>query len=84
MGAPDRTVALFDSYPSDAWRDEPGTRSGGLRLRALLAIAGYDPDAHRDLDTRDAVVEFPRCGDSALRCRRGCWTGWCTVTGTTA
>ena len=59
------TVALFDSYPSDAWRDEPEP-DPVTALRALLAIAGYDPDAHRDLDTRDAVVEFLRRGDSAL------------------
>lgn len=58
-------VAMLDSYPSDAWRNEPEPDPVAA-LRALLAIAGYDPDAHRDLDTRDAVIDFLRQGDTAL------------------
>lgn len=58
-------VAMLDSYPCDAWRDEPEPDPVAA-LRALLAIAGYDPEAHRDLDTREAVVAFLRRGDSAL------------------
>lgn len=58
-------VALLDSYPADAWRDEPEP-DPVTALRALLAIAGYDPEAHPDLDTREAVVAFLRAGHSAL------------------
>ncbi|KGJ05637.1 enterobactin synthase [Paracoccus halophilus] len=58
-------VAMLDSYPCDAWRNEPEPDPVAA-LRALLAIAGYDPEAHRDLDTREAVIEFLRQGDSAL------------------
>ncbi|RDW12032.1 alpha/beta fold hydrolase, partial [Paracoccus thiocyanatus] len=58
-------VAMLDSYPSDAWRDEPEPDPAAA-LRALLAIAGYDPEAHRDLDSREKVVAFLRRGDSAL------------------
>ena len=65
MGRRLGTLALLDSYPSDAWRDEPEPDPVAA-LRALLAIAGYDPEAHRDLGTREAVVEFLRRGDSAL------------------
>jgi len=58
-------VAMLDSYPCDAWRDEPEPDPAAA-LRALLAIAGYDPEAHRDLDSREKVVAFLRRGDSAL------------------
>ncbi|WP_288947620.1 amino acid adenylation domain-containing protein [uncultured Paracoccus sp.] len=65
MGREPGLVAMLDSYPCDAWRDEPEPDPVAA-LRALLAIAGYDPEAHRDLDTREAVVAFLRQGDSAL------------------
>lgn len=65
MGRKPGLVALLDSYPADAWRHEPEP-DPVTALRALLAIAGYDPEAHRDLDTREAVVAFLRRGDSAL------------------
>lgn len=58
-------VAALDSYPADVWRDEPEPDPVAA-LRALLAIAGHDPDAHRDLDTREKVVAFLRAGDTAL------------------
>ena len=58
-------VAALDSYPADVWRDEPEPDPVEA-LRALLAIAGHDPDAHRDLDTRAKVVTFLRAGDTAL------------------
>ncbi|WP_207099493.1 non-ribosomal peptide synthetase [Paracoccus shandongensis] len=58
-------VAALDSYPADVWRDEPEPDPVAA-LRALLAIAGHDPDAHRDLDTRPKVVAFLRAGDTAL------------------
>lgn len=58
-------VAALDSYPCDVWRAEPEPDPVAA-LRALLAIAGHDPDAHRDLDTRQKVVAFLRAGDTAL------------------
>jgi len=58
-------VALLDAYPSECWRAEPEP-TPVMALRALLAIAGYDPDAHPELDSRDAIVDFLRRGDSAL------------------
>ncbi|MFC3628004.1 amino acid adenylation domain-containing protein [Paracoccus angustae] len=58
-------VAALDSYPADVWRDQPEPDPVAA-LRALLAIAGHDPDAHRDLDTRPKVVAFLRAGDTAL------------------
>ncbi|WP_226935092.1 non-ribosomal peptide synthetase [Pseudogemmobacter faecipullorum] len=65
MGRDTGLVAMFDSYPTDVWRDEPEPDPVAA-LRALLAIAGYDPEAHRDLDSRDKVVAFLRAGDTAL------------------
>ncbi len=65
MGRQVGLVALLDAYPADAWRAEPEPDPVAA-LRALLAIAGHDPEAHRDLDTRDKVVAFLRAGDSAL------------------
>lgn len=58
-------VAMLDSYPCDAWRNEPEP-DPVTALRALLAIAGHDPDAHRDLTTRETVVDFLRQGGGAL------------------
>lgn len=65
LGLPVGLVAALDSYPSDVWRAEPEPDPVAA-LRALLAIAGHDPDAHRDLDTRPAVVAFLRGGRTAL------------------
>jgi len=58
-------VALLDSYPSECWRAEPEP-SETEALRALLAIAGYDPHDYPELVTRDGIVEFLRRGDSPL------------------
>lgn len=58
-------VAALDSYPADAWRDEPEPDPVAA-LRALLAIAGHDPEAHRDLDSRDKVVAFLRATETTL------------------
>ncbi|MCL4067272.1 amino acid adenylation domain-containing protein [Pseudomonas sp. GX19020] len=65
MGRETGLVALLDSYPTDVWRDEPEPDPAAA-LRALLAIAGHDPEAHRDLDSRDKVVAFLRAGHSAM------------------
>ncbi|WP_233588881.1 non-ribosomal peptide synthetase [Falsigemmobacter faecalis] len=64
-GARAGMVALLDSYPADVWREEPDPDPVAA-LRALLAIAGHDPEGHQDLDTRAKVVAFLREGDSAL------------------
>ncbi|NGM45900.1 amino acid adenylation domain-containing protein [Rhodobacter sp. SGA-6-6] len=64
-GRPPGMVALLDSYPAEAWRAEPEPDPVAA-LRALLAIAGHDPEAHRDLDTRAKVVAFLRAGDTAM------------------
>ena len=58
-------VVLLDSYPADAWRDAPAP-DPVQALRALLAIAGLDPDAHQELDSRDKVAAFLRGSETAL------------------
>ncbi|MFT3690097.1 amino acid adenylation domain-containing protein [Paenirhodobacter sp.] len=58
-------VALLDAYPAECWRAEPEPDPVAA-LRALLAIAGQDPEAHPELDTRAAVVGFLRQGGTAL------------------
>ncbi|RRD65212.1 amino acid adenylation domain-containing protein [Comamonadaceae bacterium OH2310_COT-174] len=58
-------LALLDAYPADAWRAEPEP-SPIQALRALLAVAGYDPEGHPELDTQDKVIAFLRQGDTAL------------------
>lgn len=58
-------IALLDAYPADVWRDEPEP-TPMQALRALLAIAGLDPEGHPELTTRDAVVDFLRRSDTAL------------------
>ena len=59
------SLVLLDAYPSECWRGEPEPDPVAA-LRALLAIAGYDPDGHPELDTRARIVAFLRRGDSAL------------------
>lgn len=58
-------VALLDAYPADCWRGEPEP-TPQQALRALLAIAGHDPEGHPELDTREKLIAFLRTGDSAL------------------
>lgn len=58
-------VALLDAYPAEVWRAEPEPIPIQA-LRALLAIAGYDPDAHPELDTQAKLIAFLRQGDTAL------------------
>ena len=68
LGQMDRSVglvALLDSYPADCWRAEPEPDPVAA-LRALLAIAGEDPEAHPELTTRAAVIAHLRQSDTAL------------------
>lgn len=58
-------LTMFDAYPSDCWRAEPEPDEAAA-LRALLAIAGHDPDQHQDLTSREAIIAFLRQGGSAL------------------
>lgn len=58
-------LAVLDAYPSDCWRAEPEPDAGAA-LRALLAVAGYDPQQHAELATREAIVAFLRAGGSPL------------------
>jgi enterobactin synthetase component F len=58
-------LVLLDAYPSECWRAEPEPDPVAA-LRALLAIAGHDPEAHPDLDSRERIVAFLRRGGSAL------------------
>ncbi len=58
-------VALMDAYPAECWRAEPEPDPVAA-LRALLAIAGHDPEAHPELDSRAAVVGFLRQGGTPL------------------
>lgn len=58
-------LVLLDAYPSECWRAEPEPDAVAA-LRALLAIAGHDPDAHPELDSRERILAFLRRGGSAL------------------
>ncbi|MEC7761591.1 MAG: amino acid adenylation domain-containing protein [Pseudomonadota bacterium] len=58
-------VALLDSYPSACWRDQPEP-GPDMALKALLAIAGHDPDAHPELERRDQILGFLRDHDDPL------------------
>ncbi|HEL4266307.1 TPA: enterobactin synthase subunit F [Stenotrophomonas maltophilia] len=58
-------LVLLDAYPSECWRAEPEPDAIAA-LRALLAIAGHDPDAHPELDSREHILGFLRRGGSAL------------------
>ncbi|KMK66995.1 non-ribosomal peptide synthetase [Puniceibacterium sp. IMCC21224] len=62
LEAAGRTVgalALLDAYPSENWRNAPEPDAVAA-LKALLAIAGEDPDAHPELRTPEAVLGFLR------------------------
>ncbi|MDI9273549.1 amino acid adenylation domain-containing protein [Stenotrophomonas sp. PFBMAA-4] len=58
-------LVLLDAYPSECWRAEPEPDAIAA-LRALLAIAGHDPDAHPELDSRERILAFLRRGGSVL------------------
>lgn len=66
IGAAVGLVALLDSYPCDVWRGEPDPGEDGA-LKALLAIAGHDPDRLPALAlNRASVLAFLRATDSPL------------------
>ncbi|GAB4071589.1 amino acid adenylation domain-containing protein [Ancylobacter sonchi] len=66
QGAEVGVVALLDAYPSDCWRAEPEPAPDAA-LKALLAIAGHDPDRLPGLAlSRASVVAFLRASDSPL------------------
>ena len=59
-------VAMLDAYPTDCWRDEPEPQEGDA-LKALLAIAGHDPDRLPALAlNRASVIAFLRATNSPL------------------
>ncbi|CAA0105347.1 Dimodular nonribosomal peptide synthase [Starkeya nomas] len=66
LGAAVGVVAMLDSYPADVWRGEPDPGEDGA-LKALLAIAGHDPDRLPALAlNRASVLAFLRASDSPL------------------
>ena len=55
-----RTLAMLDSYPCDRWRNQPPPDEAAA-LKAILLIAGFDPDALPALVlTRASVIQFLR------------------------
>lgn len=65
-GAQVGLLAMLDSYPCEVWRAEP-LPAPGAALKALLYIAGHDPEQMGDLPlTREAVVGFLRGQGHAL------------------
>ena len=64
-GAKVGLMAMLDSYPAECWRAEPDPDPVDA-MRALLAIAGYDPTQYPELRSRAAIVAFLKAGDSAL------------------
>ncbi|MBT9384538.1 amino acid adenylation domain-containing protein [Pseudooceanicola sp. CBS1P-1] len=52
-------LVLLDAYPSECWRNEPEPDEGAA-IRALLAIAGHDPDAYPHLVSRTEILGFLR------------------------
>jgi enterobactin synthetase component F len=58
-------MAMLDSYPAECWRAESEPDPVDA-LRALLAVAGYDPTQYPDLRSRAAILAFLKAGDSAL------------------
>jgi enterobactin synthetase component F len=65
LGLEPGLVAMFDSYPSECWRAE-AEPTEAQAIRSLLSIAGYDPEDHPQLVTREAILGFLRAGDSPL------------------
>ncbi len=60
------TIAILDAYPSDAWRNReaPGPDA---TYKALLYIAGYDPDGLHDVNlSEEGVIGFLRRSGHAL------------------
>src|SRR5690606_38051587 len=59
LGARVDMLAMLDAYPCDRWRDQPPPDEE-TALRALLLIAGHDPDALPDTpaDTRAPLTRL--------------------------
>jgi len=53
------TLAMLDSYPSDRWRDEAEPDEGAA-LKALLLIAGLDPEVAGPHPSRPGVLSVLR------------------------
>lgn len=64
-GAELGVVAMLDAYPSDVWRgrEEPALEAS---YKALLYIAGYDPDSVNVPLTQEGVIGFLRQSGHAL------------------
>ena len=59
-------LAMLDAYPSDRWRGLPDADDRAA-LKALLQIAGRDPEAVPEESlTREAVIGLLRAGDHPL------------------
>jgi len=66
LGEPIGVLAMLDSYPADCWRSEPDPGENAA-LKALLAIAGQDPDSIPESGlSRDRVIAVLRAADSPL------------------
>ena len=59
-------LAMLDAYPCDAWRDQAAPEAANV-YKALLYIAGYDPDSLPDLTLSEAgVIDFLRANAHPL------------------
>lgn len=65
LGLETGVVAMLDAYPSDCWRSEAAPDEAAL-LKALLHIAGHDPNAVSVAMTREAVIQFLRLSGHPL------------------
>lgn len=59
------TLAMLDAYPSDRWRNEAEPDEGAA-LKALLLIAGLDPESAGQHPSREAVLNVLRASDHPL------------------
>ena len=60
------TLTMLDAYPSDVWRDRAAPEPED-RYKALLYIAGYDPDSLPDVSLDESgVIGFLRRSGHAL------------------
>lgn len=65
-GANVGALALLDAYPCDCWRQEHEP-AADVALKALLHIAGYDPQKLKQVEmTRESVIAFLRQSNHPL------------------